>query len=379
MAEAQDAPKTVYNFSAGPCCLPKEVLREAQADLVDYKGTGVSVMEMSHRSKTFTGIADKAREDVRRLLSVPDNFTIFMFQGGASLQFAAICYNLLEDGERQSANYLTTGTWSQGAIDEARKYCNPNEVANNKPSGYTTIAEPADWNIDASAKFFHYCDNETIQGFEFGDGFPFDRVPEGQTLVCDMSSNFLSREVDWSKYGVVYAGAQKNVGPAGATIVIVRNDLIAGHRSDTPLLCDWETFSKAANTFHNTPACFPIYVCGLNLAYMIEQGGVPAMKAKAIERSSLLYDFIDNSDGYYVNRVEGRFRSRINIPFRVCSNDELEAKFLAEAAKVNLIDLKGHRSVGGIRASLYNAMPVEGVHALIAFMGTFKENNPAPQ
>jgi len=269
-------PKTVYNFSAGPCCLPRPVLEQAQADLVDYKGTGMSVMEMSHRSKSFTTIAEKCRSDLKELLSIPDNYTTFMFQGGASLQFAAVCYNLLEDGEKQSANYLTTGTWSQGAIKEAKKYCNPNEVANNTASGYTTVAEPADWNVAEGAKFFHYCDNETIQGFEFAT-FPFDKVPEGQHLVCDMSSNFCTKPIEWEKYGVVYAGAQKNVGPAGITFVIVRNDLIAGHRADTPLLCDWETFSKAANTFHNTPSCWPIYMCGLNVAYMLEQGGLPAM------------------------------------------------------------------------------------------------------
>lgn len=251
-------------------------------------------------------------------------------------------------------------------------------MANNKSNGYSTIADPSEWNIDPNARFFHFCDNETIQGFEFGDDFPFHLIPEGQTLVCDMSSNFTTRPVDWSKFGVVYAGAQKNVGPAGATIVVVRNDLIAGHRSDTPLLCDWETFSKAANTFHNTPACFPIYMCGLNLAYMLEQGGVPTMQARAAERSGLLYNYIDSSEGYYVNNVEAKYRSKINIPFRVCSNDALEAKFIAEAAQANLIELKGHRSVGGCRASLYNAMPVEGVHALIAFMTQFKENNPAP-
>ena len=296
------APKTVFNFSAGPCCLPRPVLEEAQANCVDYKGTGLSVMEMSHRSKAFTAIAEKARSDIKTLLAVPDDFTIFMFQGGASLQFSAICYNLLSDGEQQSANYLTTGTWSQGAIKEAAKYCAPNEVANNKESGYSTVADSADWNIKPDAKFFHYCDNETIQGFEFLE-FPHDKVPAGQTLVCDMSSNFMTKPVDWSKYGVVYAGAQKNVGPSGMCVVIVRNDLIAGHRSDTPLLCDWETFSKAANTFHNTPSCWPIYVSGLNLAYMVEQGGIPAMQAKAAERSSMLYSYIDGSDGYYVNNV----------------------------------------------------------------------------
>ena len=344
---------------------------------MDYNGTGMSVMEMSHRGKAFTTIAEKARSDLKQLLAVPDDYTIFMFQGGASLQFSAICFNLLSDGEQQSANYLTTGTWSQGAIAEAKKYCAPNEVANNKASGYTTIAEPADWNVNQEAKFFHYCDNETIQGFEFAE-FPFDKVPAGQTLVCDMSSNFCTKPIDWSKYGVVYAGAQKNVGPAGLTFVIARNDLIPGHRSDTPLLCDWETFSKAPNTFHNTPSCWPIYMCGLNLAYMLEQGGIPALQAKAVERSTLLYNYIDGSEGYYVNNVEARYRSRINVPFRICNNDELEAKFLSEATAANLIDLKGHRSVGGCRASLYNAMPLEGVQALIAFMTAFKENNPRP-
>lgn len=374
----ENTPKTVYNFSAGPCCLPKAVLQQAQVDIVDYKGTGMSVMEMSHRGATFKSIAEKCRSDIKTMLDIPDNFTIFMFQGGASLQFSAICYNLLSDGEQQTANYLTTGTWSQGAINEAKKYCAPNEVANNKASGYTTVAEPADWNISPDAKFFHYCDNETIQGFEFLE-FPYDKVPEGQILVADMSSNFMSKPIDWSKYGVVYAGAQKNLGPAGVTVVIARNDLIPGHRSDTPLLCDWETFSKAANTFHNTPSCWPIYMCGLNAAYMIEQGGIPAMQAKAQERSSLLYNYIDASEGYYVNGVEAKYRSRINIPFRVCKNDDLEKKFIAEAREANLVDLSGHRSVGGCRASLYNAMPVEGVHALIAFMTTFKENNPKPE
>jgi len=240
------------------------------------------------------------------------------------------------------------------------------------------VADPATWNIDPNAKFFHYCDNETIQGLEFGENFPFNLVPEGQHLVCDMSSNFLTKPVDWSKYGVVYAGAQKNVGPAGALICIIRNDLIAGHRADTPMMCDWELFSKAPNTFQNTPPCWPIYVCGLNLAYMIEQGGIPVMQAKAEERSQMLYNYIDNSAGYYISNVEPKYRSRVNVPFRVCTNDALEAKFITEATAANLLDLKGHRSVGGIRASLYNAMTMEGVQALLDFMTAFKENNPAP-
>ena len=226
-------------------------------------------MEMSHRGKHFVSIAEKAKEDLRKLLNIPDNFTIFFFQGGASLQFSAIPFNLYGSEEGANANYLTTGTWSQGAINEAKKYGNVTEVANNKESKYTTLAETADWQISADAKYFHYCDNETIQGFEFLS-FPYDKVPEGQTLVSDMSSNFCSKPIDWSKYGVVYAGAQKNVGPAGICITIVRNDLIGNQRKDTPLLCDWATFGKAPNTFHNTPACWPIYMAGLNIAYMLE-------------------------------------------------------------------------------------------------------------
>lgn len=257
--------------------------------------------------------------------------------------------------------------------------CNANEVTNNKGIGYRSIADPSEWNIDPNAKFFHYCDNETIQGLEFDQLFPFELVPQGQTLVCDMSSNFLTKEIDWSKYGVVYAGAQKNVGPAGVCITIIRNDLIAGHRSDTPYMCDWELFSKSQNTFSNTPPCWPIYVCGLNLAYMIEQGGIPVMKERAVQRSNLLYAYIDSSGGYYKNNVEGKYRSRVNVPFRVCANDALEKKFIADAEAAGLLELKGHRSVGGIRASMYNAMPIEGVHALIEFMTAFKANNPAPE
>ena len=285
--------------------------------------------------------------------------------------------NLFGDEEGPKANYLTTGTWTQGAIGEAKKYGNINEVANNKELKYTTVADPADWKIEADAKYFHYCDNETIQGFEFNE-FPFEKVPEGQVLVCDMSSNFCSKKIDWSKYGVVYAGAQKNVGPAGICITVVRNDLIGKERKDTPMLCNWGTFSKAANTFHNTPACWPIYVCGLNIAYMLEKGGIPAMSEAREKRSATLYKFIDESDGYYKNTVIPKYRSRMNIPFRICENDELEAKFIKEAAEIGLIELKGHRSVGGCRASLYNAMTQEGVDALVAFMGKFKAENPKP-
>jgi len=329
-------------------------------------------MEMSHRSKSFTSIAEKAKADLKKLLDIPDNYKIFFFQGGASLQFSAICFNLLGD-EGKKANYVSTGTWSEGAIKEAKKYCTPTEVTNNKGIKYTDVADTAEWNIDEDATFFHFCDNETIQGIEFNP-FPHDKIPANQITVCDMSSNFCSRPIDWSKFGVVYAGVQKNVGPAGCCITIVREDLIGKHRKDTPMLCDWETFGKAPNTFHNTPSCWPIYVSGLNIAYMLEKG-LPAIQKEAELKSSMLYEYIDSSEGYYSNGVAKEFRSRMNVPFRVKANDELEAKFLAEATKANLIDLKGHRSVGGCRASIYNAMPVEGVQALIDFMKKFREEN----
>lgn len=344
--------------------------------MLDYNGTGMSVMEMSHRGDTFTTIAEKARDDLRKLLEVPDTHQIFFFQGGASLQFSAIFYNLATEG--QVPNYVTTGTWSEAALKEAKKFSkNANEVANNIPNKYEFIAEYDQWKINADAPYFHYCDNETIQGFEFHD-FPFDKVPEGQVLVCDMSSNFCSRKIDFSKYGVVYAGAQKNVGPAGMCITIVRRDLIGKIKNVMPLMCDWDTFNKAANTFHNTPNCWSIYMCGLNIEHMLSLGGIAAMEELAVKRSSMLYDYIDNSDGYYSNNIQKRWRSRMNLPFRVCCNADLEKKFVEDATAAGLLELGGHRSVGGCRASLYGAMKVEGVQALIDFMKAFKEANPKP-
>lgn len=270
---------------------------------------------------------------------------------------------------------MTTGTWSEAAINEAKKYGEPNEIANNKQYKYAHIDEPSTWKIKEDATFFHYCDNETIQGFEFHQ-FPFNVVPQGQLLVCDMSSNFCSKPIDWSKYDVVYAGAQKNVGPAGVTFVILKNAILKRKAvKDIPLTSDWVLFSKAANTFHNTPTCWSIYMAGLNLEYMLEIGGLPKMQELAEARSKMLYSYIDNSDGFYSNNVKPEFRSRMNIPFRVKSDEELEKKFLAQATAAGLLDLAGHRSVGGCRASLYNAMTIEGVEALVAFMKTFKEAN----
>lgn len=363
--------KTVYNFSAGPCVLPKEVLKKSQEELLSWHGTGVSVMEMSHRSKEFIEIADQAEKDFRELMNVPKNYQVFFFSGGASLQFTAIPLNLL--GEKTKANYLTTGSWSEAAIKEAKKYCTANEVWPDSNSKFQTVPEPSTWNIDKDGAYFHYCDNETIHGVEFQE-FPSEVIGD-MTLVCDMSSNFCSKPIQWEKYGVVYAGVQKNVGPAGVCIAVIRDDLIGHQKKETPLLCDWKTFGAAPNKFHNTPACWPIYVCGLNLAYM-KNKGLKAIQEEAALKSKMLYDYIDSSEDYYTNPVDPRYRSRMNIPFRVKKDDKLETKFLKEAQDAGLIELKGHRSVGGCRASIYNAMPVEGVQALIEFMKKFRSENP---
>jgi phosphoserine aminotransferase len=248
-------------------------------------------------------------------------------------------------------------------------------VASNKEIKYSSIAPADEWKIKQDATFFHFCQNETIQGFEFKE-FPFDKIPEGQLTVCDMSSNFASRKVEWEKFDVVYVGAQKNVGPSGLTIVILKNEILQREpRKDIPLVSNWSLFSKAANMFENTPCCWAVYMAGLNIAYMLEQGGLDKMSEMATARSCMLYDYIDNSEGFYTNGVSKEYRSRMNVPFRVNSDEKLEKQFVADADAAGLICLSGHKSVGGCRASLYNAMPLEGVEALVAFMKEFKTKN----
>jgi phosphoserine aminotransferase len=371
-----ESSKTIYNFSAGPCVLPKAVLRQAQEEMLDWHGSGVSVMEMSHRSKEFVEIVERAERDFRELMDLPKSgYTVFFFQGGASMQFSAIPYNLL-GGEKKFGSYLTTGAWSEAAIKEAKKWSAPAEVWTTSGGKYTTVPPVSEWQVNPEAAYFHYCDNETIHGVEFPQDFPFEAVPEGQALISDMSSNFCSRPVAWDRYGYVYAGAQKNVGPAGVCISVVRDDLIGTHmRKDTPLLCDWKAFRDAPSKFHNTPACYPIYVCGLNLAYMRGLGGLPHLESEAKRKSQLLYDLIDSSSEYFSNPVDPRYRSRMNVPFRVKKDEKLEGKFIKEAQEAGLIELKGHRSVGGCRASIYNAMPYEGVETLVNFMKKFRDEN----
>jgi phosphoserine aminotransferase len=365
-----EASKKVYNFSAGPCVLPVEVLKIAQEELLDWHGTGISVMEMSHRAKSFTSIIKKTEEDLRKLLSIPDNFKVLFLQGGATLQNGAIPMNLLRSNKKM--NYLVTGTWSKNSFTDAKRLGDVTEVI-EPLKAFTGCPEFSEWKVDKDAKFFHFCDNETIQGVEFNN-FPYEELKD-QTLVCDMSSNFCSRAIDWSKYGVVYAGAQKNVGPAGVTIVVVRDDLLDDTVDYCPDCINWNKHVVAPGQCLNTPCCWSIYVCGLNIAFMLERG-LEKIEEERNAKSKLLYDAIDNSDGYYTNGVDLKFRSKMNITFRVKCDADTETKFLAGAEKERLIDLKGHRSLGGCRASIYNGMSIDGVQALVDYMTAFRQENP---
>ncbi|GAB4817068.1 hypothetical protein N2152v2_004114 [Parachlorella kessleri] len=351
----------VYNFSAGPAVLPLDVLEKAQDELLNWGGSGMSVMEMSHRGKEFISIAAKAESDLRALLGIPDNFKVLFLQGGASTQFAAVPLNLTEEGE--SVDYLVMGSWSKKAAGEAKKYCKVNIVATGDNK---SIPPTAEWKLSQEAKYVHYCDNETIQGVEF-------KAPPAvgdKILVADMSSNFLSKPVDVSKYGVIYAGAQKNVGPAGLTVVIVRDDLLGKSRPITPTMLDWATQAEN-DSMYNTPPCWAIYICGLVFARALEQGGLAAVQQNNERKARLLYDAIQASNGFFSSPVDPAVRSLMNVPFTIPSNPDLEAVFIKEAAAKGMIQLKGHRSVGGMRASIYNAMPIEATQQLAAFMKDF--------
>lgn len=353
--------------------LPLEVLEIAQRELINYSGTGMSVMEMSHRSKPFETLHNKAIGDLRQLLNIPANYKILLMQGGASLQFACIPFNLLR--EKTTASYLVTGAWSEKAFQEAGKYCQPEMVANGKSTNFTTVPDVSTWTVNPDSAYFHYCANETIHGLEF------DLTPEmlekigNVPIVADMSSNFLSKPIDVAKHAVVYAGAQKNAGPAGVTIVIVREDFLGHSLKITPTMCDWKTASDN-NSLYNTPPCYTIYMCGLYFDYMLRNGGLSAFQSTAIEKSNLIYEVISASSGFYSSPVDERYRSKMNIPFLIKGGDQaLEKKFLAEAEKVHLSTLAGHRSVGGLRASVYNGMPLDGARALAQFMRDFQAGN----
>lgn len=351
----------LYNFSAGPAVLPVDVLEQAQADLINWQGSGMSVMEMSHRGKEFDSIIKKTEADLRALLSIPDNYKVLFLQGGASTQFAAIPLNVTKEGDK--VDYIITGSWSKKATDEAKKYCNVNVVTKGDNK---SIPDPSTWKLSPDAKYVHYCDNETIQGVEFQAPPAVGDVP----LIADMSSNFISKPVDVSKYGIIYAGAQKNVGPAGVTIVIVREDLIGESRPITPTMLDYKTQAEN-DSMYNTPPCWAIYICGLVFERLLKLGGLEAVQRVNRQKAQVLYDAIAASNGFYNSPVDPAVRSAMNVPFTIPSSPDLEKAFIKEADKAGLVQLKGHRSVGGMRASIYNAMPLEGVQELAAFMKEF--------
>lgn len=377
-----ESKKKIYNFAAGPACVPQEVLVEAQRDLLDYQSCGRSVMELSHRGKEYTKIHAEAKADLKELLNIPDNYKILFLQGGGVGQFAAIPLNLCnnkedkenkEDNKEESiADYIVTGAWSKQAAQEAEQYCKVNIVANGEGSKFTTIPPRDQWKCSKNASFIHYCDNETIHGVEFpAVPGPFGEVP----LVCDMSSNFLSKAIDVSLFGLIYAGAQKNAGIAGVTIVIVREDLLARSKASIPSVINYKKKSDA-DSLDNTPPVFNIYMTGLVLKWLKKQGGLEGIAKHNRKKADTIYNTIDNSNGFYVCPTEKSVRSVMNIPVRIKNGDvKLEDLFLVEAEKEGFVELKGHRSVGGLRVSIYNAMSLEGVDALSKFMEEFRQKH----
>ena len=356
----------VYKFSAGPAVLPEEVLREAADEMMDYRGCGMSVMEMSHRSKVFDQIIKEAEADLRDLMQIPDNYKVLFLQGGASQQFAAIPMNLMKN---RKAGYIVTGQWAKKAFAEAKMYGEAIELASSADETFSYIPDCSDLAIPEDVDYVYICENNTIYGTKY------KTLPntKGHTLVADVSSCFLSEPVDVSKYGVIYGGVQKNIGPAGVVIAIIREDLITDDvLPGTPTMLKYKTQADA-DSLYNTPPCYGIYICGKVFKWLKKMGGLSVMKERNEEKAKILYDFLDESK-LFKGTVRKEDRSLMNVPF-VTGNADLDVKFVAEAKAAGLENLKGHRSVGGMRASIYNAMPKEGVEALVAFMKKFEEEN----
>jgi phosphoserine aminotransferase len=356
----------VFNFSAGPAVLPEEVLKQAASEMTDWCGSGMSVMEMSHRGKEFVSIAEKAEADLREIMDIPSNYKVLFLQGGATSQFAMVPMNLLMG--KKNADYINTGQWSKKAISEARRFCNVNVVATSEANNFTAIPPQSEWILNPDAAYVHYTPNETIGGVEFHNIPETGNIP----LIADMSSTILSRPVDVSKFGLIYAGAQKNIGPAGLTIVIIREDMIGEPASGTPLMLSYKTHADNGSMY-NTPPTYAWYIAGLVFEWIKKKGGLKALAGINKRKADKLYTAIDNSD-FYKNPVDEKCRSWMNVPF-ILKNPELDKTFIEESKKAGLVALKGHRSVGGMRASIYNAMPEEGVDALISFMEEFKKKN----
>lgn len=356
----------VYNFSAGPAVLPEEVLQEAAAEMLDYKGTGMSVMEMSHRSKAFEDIIHTAEADLRELLHIPDNYKVLFLQGGAHQQFAMIPMNLMKN---KVADYIVTGQWAKKAWQEAQKYGTANKIASSEDKTFSYIPDCSDLPISPDADYVYICENNTIYGTKY------KTLPntKGKTLVADVSSCFLSEPMDVEKYGIIYGGAQKNIGPAGVVIAIIREDLITEDvLPGTPTMLTYKTHADA-ESLYNTPNCYGIYMCGKVFQWLKKQGGLEVMKEHNEKKAKILYDYLDES-AMFKGTVEPDSRSLMNVPF-VTGDKELDAKFIKEASAAGFVNLKGHRSVGGMRASIYNAMPLKGVEALVAFMKKFEKEN----
>lgn len=357
----------VWNFSAGPAALPEDVLRQAAEEMLDWHGAGMGVMEMSHRGKEFTAIAAQAEADLRELLAVPGNYRILFMQGGAIAENAIIPMNLM--GDKRVADYVVTGSWSQKSQKEARKYAEVNIAASSEASGFTAVPRMDEWRISPDPAYVFTCTNETIDGVEYPFEPDLAKLGRGEVpVVADMSSHILSRAIDVPKYGLIFGGAQKNIGPAGLTIVIVREDLLGRAMPHCPSAFDYKTVADNASMY-NTPPTYSIYIAGLVFQWLKRQGGVTAIEARNVAKATLLYDFLDGSD-FYENRIDRACRSRMNVPFFL-KEEALNDAFLAESKAAGLVQLKGHKSVGGMRASIYNAMPLAGVHALVDFMRDF--------
>ena len=356
----------VYNFSAGPAVLPETVLKEAADEMLDYRGTGMSVMEMSHRSKAYQAIIDQAEADLRKLMGIPENYKVLFMQGGASQQFAMIPMNLMKN---KVADYIVTGQWAKKAWQEAQKYGKANKIATSEDKTFSYIPDCSDLPISEDADYVYICENNTIYGTKFKE------LPntKGKDLVADVSSCFLSEPVDVSKYAIIYGGVQKNIGPAGMVIAIVRDDLITDDvLPGTPTMMKYKTHADA-NSLYNTPNCYCIYICGKVFKWLKKQGGLEAMKERNEKKAKILYDYLDESK-LFKGTVEKASRSLMNVPF-VTGDPDLDAKFVKEAKEAGLENLKGHRTVGGMRASIYNAMPIEGVEKLVEFMKKFEKEN----
>ena len=356
----------VYNFSAGPAVLPEEVLLEAQEEMMDYRGCGMSVMEMSHRSKMFDQIIQEAEADLRTLLGIPEDYAVLFLQGGASLQFAQIPMNLMKN---RVADYIITGTWAKKAWQEAARYGKAHAVASSEDKTFSYIPDCSDLQIDPASDYVYICENNTIYGTKYKE------LPntKGKLLVADVSSCFLSEPADITRYGIMYGGVQKNIGPAGLVVSIIRKDLITDDVLEgTPTMMKFKT-QYDADSLYNTPNCYSIYICGKVFKWLLANGGLEAMKARNERKAQLLYDYLDASR-LFRGTVEKKDRSLMNVPF-VTGNEELDAKFVAGAKEAGLENLKGHRSVGGMRASIYNAMPEEGVQALVQYMSDFEKEN----